>query len=376
MKKVLIIDDSALMRRVMSDIIEEDEQLTVADTAQNGLRGLELISRGNHYDIILLDLQMPKMDGVQFVAESKKRGIEIPILIVSSIASQSAKETIQALELGAFDFVRKPANRVGEEFLEYRQDLLMKIYCACGLKRGRLISTAAVRKKRFGEQTGALTSSRTVTSSAAKPETTLNRPSVAPKVRKGDKLVVIASSTGGPKALQSVVPLFPAGFPYPIVVVQHMPAGFTASLAARLNELSPLHVKEAEDGETLKKGYIYIAMGGKQCELVQKEAGRYTFSENDKPPRGGLRPCADIFFESLMNTSLEEVICGVLTGMGADATKGILQVRETKRVKVVAQDEETCVVYGMPRAAKEAGVVDDVVPLESVAPAMMKKIGV
>lgn len=377
MKKVMIIDDSALMRRVMSDIIEEDEQLTVADTAQNGQRALEILLRAKQqYDIILLDLKMPKMDGVQFLREIRKNRMQVPVLIVSSIASESAKETIEALELGAFDFVRKPSDRVGEAFLEFRHDLLVRVYCACGLKKtSAQMGAAAVRKKRIEGQnrTGNL---RRETKPVVKETAAARIPSASCKVRKGDKLCVIASSTGGPKALQAVVPLFPADFPYPIVVVQHMPAGFTASLAGRLNELSPLFVKEAEDGETLKSGYVYIAQGGKQCELVQKEAGRYTFSENNKPPRGGLRPCADIFFESLVNTSLEEVICGVLTGMGADGSKGIMQVRACKKTSVVAQNAETCVVYGMPRAAKEAGVVDEMVPLEDVAGMMMKKIGV
>lgn len=376
MKKVMIIDDSALMRRVMSDIIEEDEQLTVADTVQNGQRALEILRRSMQYDIILLDLKMPKMDGVQFLREMRKERMEIPVLIVSSIASESAKETIEALELGAFDFVKKPENRVGEAFLEFRHNLLVRVYCACGLKKtSAQMGAAAVRKKRLEGQNRAGNLRRETRPVAA--EIAATRASSVPrKVREGDRLCVIASSTGGPKALQAVVPLFPADFPYPIVVVQHMPAGFTASLAGRLNELSPLFVKEAEDGETLKRGYVYIAQGGKQCELVQREAGRYTFSENDKPPRGGLRPCADIFFESLVNTSLEEVICGVLTGMGADGSKGIQQVRACKKTSVVAQNAETCVVYGMPRAAKEAGVVDEMVPLEDVAGMMMKKIGV
>ena len=356
-KKVLIIDDSALMRRVMSDIIVEDEQLTVADTAKNGKNAIELLMQGNEYDIILLDLKMPKMDGVQFLKEMRKNRMQVPVLVVSSIASKSAKETIEALELGAFDFVKKPSERVGEAFMGFRRELLLRVHTACGLKTDMFEIKVQEVKSR---------------PEPASPPKKVARPVVC----KGDRLFVIASSTGGPKALQSVVPLFPAGFPYPIVVVQHMPVGFTASLASRLNELSPLKVKEAEDGELLKKGYIYIAQGGKQCELIQKEAGKYVFSENDKPARGGLRPCADIFFESLVNTSLDEIICGVLTGMGADASKGILQVKACKKVKVVAQNESTCVVYGMPKAAKMAGVVDDMVPLEDVARTMMKKIGV
>lgn len=195
-------------------------------------------------------------------------------------------------------------------------------------------------------------------------------------MKKGERLVVIASSTGGPKALQSVVPLFPKNMPYPIVIVQHMPAGFTASLAARLNEMSEITVKEAEDGEVLQKGTLYIAQGGKQCELVQKSPGVYAFSENDKPPRGGLKPCADIFFESLVDTSLEEIFCAVLTGMGSDGTKGIQLIKKHKKVSAIAQSQETCVVFGMPRAAEAAGIVDSMVPLDHITETLLKKIGV
>ena len=153
-----------------------------------------------------------------------------------------------------------------------------------------------------------------------------------------------------------------------------MPTGFTNSLAQRLDEMSQIRVKEATDGEELKPGIVYIAMGGKQCELVKKGSG-YVFSENDKPPRGGLRPCADIFFESLVDTSFEEFICGVLTGMGSDGSKGIELIKQTHKVKCVAQNADTCVVYGMPRAAVEIGVVDDIVPLEDVTGMMLKKAG-
>lgn len=374
-KKVLIVDDSALMRRVISDIIEEDEQLTVSDTARDGRNAMELLRQGNTYDIILLDLKMPKMDGIQFLKELNRSRIRIPALIVSSIAGQNAKETIEALELGAFDFVRKPAERVGMAFMGFRNEILSCIHCACGLDTDGLEDGAA-RHSLSKQEAVARGEPRTA---PARTESSLSvsrppaRESRVP-VRKGDRLFVIASSTGGPRALQTVVPLFPVDFPYPVVVVQHMPVGFTSSLASRLDELSPLKVKEAEDGEILRRGYVYIAQGGKQCELVQ-DGNRYVFSENDKPPRGGLRPCADIFFESLVDTSLDEIICGVLTGMGADASKGILQVKACKKVKVVAQNQDTCVVYGMPRAAKMAGIVDNMVPLEDVA-GMMMKIGV
>ena len=357
-KKVLVIDDSALMRRVISDIISKDEQFTVAGVAKNGDEAMDLIHQKKTYDVIIVDINMPKKNGVQFLMELNQEQICIPAVVVSSLASKSAKETIQALEIGAFDFIRKPDSPREREISRFQKKLFSCLYLACALgeyeKESEKESVPDNKQIAFFKGKG----QRRLPS------------------RTGEKLVVIASSTGWPKALQSVIPRFPENFPYPIVVVQHMPAGFTASLAERLDEMSCLTVKEAEDGEELKSGCVYIAKGGRQCELVQQKTGKYLISETNKPARGGLRPCADVFFESLVDTAFDEIICGVLTGMGSDASKGISRVKGFKEVKVVAQSESTCVVYGMPRAAKMAGVVDDMVPLEEVASAMMKKIGV
>ncbi|MBR6228232.1 MAG: chemotaxis-specific protein-glutamate methyltransferase CheB [Eubacterium sp.] len=362
MKKVLVIDDSALMRRVISDIINQDDNLTVAGTANNGEAALDQLIHGAEFDILLIDIKMPKMDGVRLLREMNRSRIRVPSLIVSSIASESGSETIEALELGALDFVKKPISSIGENFADFRVELLKKVYVATGLDS---------RSSDFG----GLGHPR---SDEARRPSTGTRPAGPRKLhtaQKGTKLVVIASSTGGPKALQSVVPFFPANFPYPVVIVQHMPAGFTNSLAQRLDEMSQIHVKEASDGETLKPGTVYIAMGGKQCELIHKPNGSYCFSENDKPPRGGLRPCADIFFESLVDTAFEEIICGVLTGMGSDGSKGISLIRESHQVKCVAQNKDTCVVYGMPRAVVDSGMADDVVPLEDVTGMLMRRAG-
>lgn len=364
MKKVLVIDDSALMRRVISDIINQDEKLTVAGTANNGEAALDQLIHGAKFDVLLIDIKMPKMDGVRLLREMNRSRFRVPSLIVSSIASESGSETIEALELGALDFIKKPISSIGENFADFRVELLQKVYMATGLDSVRPTLPSSP--------------SAPAGPAPAAPERSPATPRAPRKLhtaRKGTKLVVIASSTGGPKALQSVVPYFPGNFPYPVVIVQHMPAGFTNSLAQRLNEMSQIRVKEASDGEELKPGTVYIAMGGKQCELIHRPNGTYCFSENDKPPRGGLRPCADIFFESLVDTAFEEIVCGVLTGMGSDGTKGISLIRDSHQVKCVAQNKETCVVYGMPRAAVEAGIVDDVVPLEDVTGMLCKRAG-
>ena len=191
-----------------------------------------------------------------------------------------------------------------------------------------------------------------------------------------DKLVAIACSTGGPKALQKVIPRLPADLDAAVLIVQHMPVGFTASLSSRLNELSNMQVKEAEDGETLKKGTVYIARGGSQMRLIEKKRREYNLSVRVEAARNGLRPCADIMYESLKGTSFDDITCVVLTGMGADGTKGILQLEESNKIYVIAQDAESCTVYGMPKAIAESGTVDEIHDLDQIADAIIKHVGV
>ncbi|MEG1292399.1 MAG: CheB methylesterase domain-containing protein, partial [Lachnospiraceae bacterium] len=190
------------------------------------------------------------------------------------------------------------------------------------------------------------------------------------------KLVALACSTGGPKALQSVIPYLPPNMDAPMVLVQHMPAGFTKSMAERLNEISSIKVKEAADGELLQKGFVYVAPGGKHMEVVKAPGGGHKISLNDRPPIGGLRPCANITYESLKNSGYDEVTCVVLTGMGADGTQGILSLKKSKPVHIIAQNAQTCVVYGMPKAIAETGIVNEVVSLTEIAQTIIKNVGV
>lgn len=359
-KNILIIDDSTLMRRVMSDIINSDKRFLVSDVARNGLEALDLLKQGKKFDLVVLDINMPKMDGVAFLEEIVKLRIRVNVLVVSSIASRSAQETIRALELGAFDFVRKPEGFVGVSSNDFKEQLLAKVLLAVDLK-------AEIEEEIDWDKIAELKKSK----ETEKPP----RSAFISRRRGSDKLVFIASSTGGPKSLQEVVPLFPKDFPYPIVIVQHMPEGFTNSLAKRLDEVSPLTVKEMEDSEPLLKGHVYIAKGGWQAYLLQQSASGYSFALRKDPPRGGLRPCADIFIESLVESNFAHIVCAVLTGMGADGTKGIAYLTEYKNVSVIAQDEASSIVYGMPRAIKVAGLVDEVVPLNKITNTIIKKAG-
>lgn len=191
----------------------------------------------------------------------------------------------------------------------------------------------------------------------------------------GGKIVAIASSTGGPKALQNLIPKLPANLNAPVLIVQHMPAGFTEALAGRLDSLSEISVKEAAEGDVLEKGHAYLAKGGRHMN-IKASSGRQTIHYTDEPPREGVRPCANYMYESLADSTFEEVICVVLTGMGADGTEGIRNLKKAKKVTVIAQNEETCVVYGMPRSVSMAGLSDREAPLTKIADEIIKNVGV
>jgi two-component system chemotaxis response regulator CheB len=190
-----------------------------------------------------------------------------------------------------------------------------------------------------------------------------------------NKLVALACSTGGPKALQEVIPSLPKNLDAPVVIVQHMPVGFTRPMSERLNDISKVKVSEAVSGEKLEKGHVYIAPGGQHLEVRRNPDGSHRIVLNDMPAIGGLKPCANIMYDSLTNSGYDEIICVVLTGMGADGTNGILTLCQHRPVYVIAQNSETCVVYGMPRMIVETGIVDEIVPLSEVARTIIRNVG-
>ena len=283
---------------------------------------------------------MPRMDGLQLLEKLQKEGIRANVVMVSTLTdSREADVTILAMERGAIDFVAKPTNIIEAKGEAFKRQLL-----------GVLNAVLATQK--------AAESVRPAVKPAAK----------APMMRKAtggkNKLVALACSTGGPKALQSVIPFLPKELDAPVALVQHMPPGFTKSMADRLDDLSKIRVKEAEHGERLQKGCVYIAPGGKHLKVAKTADGNNSIVLDDATPAiGGLKPCANLMYDSL-------------TGMGADGTNGILSLGRSKPIRVIAQNEETCVVYGMPKAIYEAGVVDEVVPLDEVAQTITKNVGV
>lgn len=369
-KKILIVDDSALMRRVSCDIIESDSRFEVADTARNGEDALELLKK-NSYDAVILDVNMPRMNGLELLRELQRLDITPRVMMFSTQTSEGTRETLEALELGAIDFIKKPEGVLGVGETEFKERFL------------RLLATVARASIRIGSRQSVTASSDAALAASArtlKQLSSLRSPSAPAKLRAsekidGEKIVAIASSTGGPKALQQVIPKLPGNLDAPVLLVQHMPAGFTKSLAERLDELSPLHVKEAEDGDLIQKGWVYVAAGGKHMK-VSRSGAHYRIFYTDEPTREGVKPCANYMYESLMDSGFAQICCTVLTGMGADGTEGIKNLETKKKLHIIAQSEETCAVYGMPKSIAATGLVNELLPLEEVADAITRNIGV
>ncbi len=357
MKNLLVVDDSALMRRVICDIINADVRFRVSDRATNGLEALELLKR-NTYDAVILDVNMPKMTGLELLKELRDRKIPARVIMASTDTKEGAKTTLDALSLGAIDFIHKPENPGDCRNGVFDKGLIRIIEAVCESKASNFVVTPSDRKS-MGEVTQKL----------------VELASRSHKVIRDRQIVAIASSTGGPKALQEVIPLLPASLKAPVVVVQHMPAGFTASLAERLDSLGEISVTEAKDGETLQSGHVYIAMGGKHLN-VDSVGGSYRIRYSDEPTREGVKPCANYMYESLAEGITDRAVCVVMTGMGADGTKGIRYLKEHKKTFVITQDEDSCTVYGMPKSAFNAGLSDIVVSLKQIAQEIIMNVGV
>ena len=352
-KNILVVDDSALMRRVICDIINSDSNFQATDFCRDGLEAYERLKEKT-YDGVVLDVNMPRMDGLELLERLQKENIKATVIMVSTLTTKDAEVTIMAMELGAVDFVTKPNTFADAKSDQFKRKLLE-------------VLSAVLLKKTMGLN--------------PKPVAPLPKRTEAAKKNHGvgkgnNRIVALACSTGGPKSLQSVIPKLPKNLNAPMVLVQHMPAGFTKSMADRLNDISEIEVVEAKDGDKLQQGVIYIAPGGRHMEVKKQTDGTHKIVLNDMPAIGGLRPCANITYDSLSNCGYDEVVCVVLTGMGADGTNGIVSLEQHKPVHVIAQDEASSVVYGMPKAIYEAGAVDEVVALDDVAQSIINHVGV
>ncbi|MED4582074.1 chemotaxis response regulator protein-glutamate methylesterase [Brevibacillus choshinensis] len=373
--RVLVTDDSAFMRKVISDILSTDPDIEVIDRARNGLECIEKCKQLNP-DVLTLDIEMPVMDGLTAL-KSLMRDHPLPIVMLSSLTREGADATIQALELGAFDFVTKPSGPISLDIHKVGDRLIERVKAAY-LTKGRLQRQSAIQNTIKPPVSDPLQPVKPVVPVPV-PETTVATPTVIeramPPRRIGmakPRLVTLGTSTGGPKALQIVLTALPADFPAPIAVVQHMPAGFTKSLAQRLNTLSKIHVTEVEDGQVLEPGTAYIAPGGFHFEVRQVN-GRLQAHLHQEEPRGGHRPSVDVLFESVSRLTNVDKWAIIMTGMGNDGTKGLKMMKELGTVTSIVEDESTCVVYGMPRSAVHAGLADNVAPVDKI-PVLLCKL--
>jgi two-component system, chemotaxis family, protein-glutamate methylesterase/glutaminase len=332
--KVLVVDDSAVVRGVMSRIISAQPDMVVAGLANDPLVAIERL-RGSLPDVMTLDVEMPRMHGLDFLAKLM-RIRPLPVLMVSSQTTQGAEVTLRALELGAVDFVAKPELVGGAALEAYATELAEKL---------RAAAAARVR--------------RVTPADADAPA-----PSAAPQGARRDKVIVIGASTGGVEALREVLTPLPATMP-PILIAQHMPGGFTHSFAQRLDSLCQIRVKEAQHGETPLPGHAYIAPGGRHL-LLAGRPGRLTLQLADTPPVNRHRPSVDTLFRSTAQAAGSRVVGVMLSGMGADGALGMVELRRCGSYNL-AQDEASCVVFGMPKQAIAMKAVDDVLPLRTIS---------
>lgn len=371
-------DDSAFMRRVITDLFESQSDFKVLDTAKTGKEAIEKVIKLKP-DLLTLDINMPIMDGLSAL-EVIMKDCPLPVVMVSSITKEGADATIKAIGLGAIDFICKPNGSLSK-IDSVAEEILAKCRAAAGVKiRKRLNGSLAVFpppiKKAPTTVRVALPERKPLTT--ARSTTPLTRGNVKQALRPtggkpsaGGRFIVLGCSTGGPNALQEFVPRLPADLPCPVLMVQHMPAGFTASLARRLNEVSAITVKEAEDKEPLKAGTVYVAPGGYHMTVAEGAGGK-VISLNQNPPLGTLRPAADMLFESVAKYG-NDIVSVILTGMGQDGANGMEKIKKTGGY-VIAESEETCVVYGMPKAVVDRGLADEVLPVQNIAEAAVRAL--
>lgn len=383
--EVLVCDDSSLMRNMISRIVDSAEGMHTAGTAMNGKFCLQKIPLLKP-DLILLDIEMPEMTGVQFLEERKKLGIDIPVIILSSIATKGAAVTMQCLELGASDFITKPGGSVSVNITSVGSSIIEKIASYGGKyarAHGKNIASPEVfvHQAKLKEAEAAAVKEGIISKikpSETKPEplpATLwtpphKEPAVITPLRQSGPIDVVALgiSTGGPNALREVFAKIDPKFSKPILVVQHMPAGFTKEFAASLDKICPLKVKEAEDGDLIHPGQIYIAPGDFHI-VVQKSTLCNVIRLSKEDLRNGHRPSADVLFESVAKLYKNRALGVIMTGMGRDGAAQLAEMRK-QGARTLGQDEKSSIVYGMPRAAWELGAVQKQVSLENMAAEM------
>ncbi len=366
--RVLIADDSAFMRKVLNSIITADPGLEVVGEARDGREAASL-AQSLQPDVITMDINMPHMDGLQ-ATEMIMSNHPRPIVIVSSESREGADTTLRALELGAIDFVAKPSSAIDLDMNSVREELTRKLKVASKVRvvrtAGRVATSAPAAPAPRVEIPAAQASPAASPRSA---EVTMAVPPVSGKSNGRFPFVVLAASTGGPQTLMRLIPAFSRDFPGAVLLVQHMPPNFTSQFSAQLAEAASIRVKEAEAGEIVQPSTLYVCPGSHHLRL--SPTGRITL--DDGPRISGYRPCADVTLETVAAFAGPMTISVVLTGMGNDGTRGSGIVKAAGG-HVIAQDESTSVIFGMPAEVIRSGVVDQVVGIDSIYPAIEKRV--
>jgi len=349
--RVLVIDDSALVRRMLTELLNGDPAIEVVGQAPDPFIARDKIKALNP-DVLTLDVEMPKMDGVTFLS-NLMRLRPMPVVMVSSLTEQGADVTLQALELGAVDFVSKPRIDLAHTLADYAEEIRAKVKMAAGVR---------VRAR---QQAPVATTLGTVPKLSADAVLAKSGPR---HFRTTDKLIALGASTGGTEAIREVLQAMPADAPG-IVITQHIPEAFSGPFARRMNTASAMTVYEAEDGQQILPGHVYIAPGSRHL-LVQRDGARYVCQLSDGPPVNRHRPSVDVLFRSMAQNVGPNAIGAILTGMGADGAEGLKEMQAAGAL-TIAQDEKTSVVWGMPGAAVKLGAADRVLPLEDIAAALL-----
>lgn len=363
MIKVVVVDDSAFMRKAISTMLAKDPEIDVVATARDGEEGLELIRKFNP-DVVTLDIEMPRMDGLTCLRHIMME-MPRPVLMVSSLTSEGAEATLKALDLGAVDFIPKQLSKVSLDIVKIEASLISKVKIVASRKliHSRPRPTAYVR---------------TPTSATPPPSAAAGRlcrpagPATLPSGTAKRDVVVIGVSTGGPPAVQKVLAALPADFPASIVIAQHMPQAFTGPFAKRLDGLCKISVKEAESGDRLKAGCAFIAPGGKHL-LLKQMVSRVDLMISTEPASALYKPSANVLIGSAAEAVGRRALGVILTGMGNDGMEGIRALKQ-KGGRALAQSDATCVVYGMPKAIVDAGLSDEIVDIDDMAQAIMNNL--